>query len=472
MSTSSTPITKDMRPLHYAMYDIYGPAYGTFPVYINTNKGIAGLKEYQDVNSAIRAELPLAKLTVSITNPDNVIHGDERLYFIPGTLVDNTNGKIYTNKPHEPFCHEVDIDIHGLNSDIIPLIRYADRETGIIPTDKVPESILARLYRAIIKPENPANTVPGAAEYSKLDYLATFKPLAEQIRANPEHVQFRLQLNIKPTPYDTELDKVTRLDTHALYPAVESGKRAMLSDGRCKAFGCEFTGSELEIKEHLRTSPECHYIDYYAASHSKLASKASVRDYIKSYITKEDIDRFQRKDGSKFWFMATYKTISGPVTVIEYTCASTLCDFKCDTLHKLMEHYRLLGARGPALDEYYKTHPTALESTTEAENREFMYSIVQPDDKTPKFMLIPVGVNVSDGNVDKEVEKLREQLANSEAKCVWCNKARPNAVLPECGHVDLMCFDCRMKKTSWSGHWHCYACYGTQYCRFVIKINS
>jgi len=169
-----------MRPLHYAMYDIHGPAYGTFPVYIYTNKGPVGLKEYQDVNSAIRVELPHAKLTITITNPENVISNDERLYFIPGTL--SNNAKIYTNKPHEPVCYEVDIDIHGLNSDVVPLIRYTESETGIIPTDKVPDSILARLYRAVIKPENPANTVPGASDYSKLDYLAKGTPVQANYR--------------------------------------------------------------------------------------------------------------------------------------------------------------------------------------------------------------------------------------------------------------------------------------------------
>lgn len=509
MTTKQTAIQKVMHPLHYAMYDIHGPTYGTFPVYINTGNRMTSFKEYQDVNTLICDELKHAKLTVTITNPDNLTSWDERLYFIQEPM--KNNAKFYTNTTNKLVSYEINIDIQGLNADVIPLIRYADKDSGIVPTDKIPDSILTKLYKAKyniserqqqeidkILYENGMRTYideyghehthwigegtggksffkdmayfpPTAADYAKLDFLDTFKSLAEQIRAYPDHVQFRFQMNthLHTTPYDTELDKIIHADTHSLYPAVESGKRAMLSDGRCKSFGCKFTGSELEIREHLCNSPECRYINYYAASHSKLAAKTSARDSIRSYINKEDIAKFQRRDKSKLWYLATFKTD-------KYVCASALCDFTCETLHKLMEHYRLLGARGPAIDEYYKDNPELLISTTEVENREFMHSMINPDGKTHSMiMLVPIFAARNRSDVDKEVDKLRAQLTNTDAKCVLCRKARPNAVLPVCGHVDMMCFDCRKEKTKQAGgEWHCYSCYGTQYCKFVINIDS
>jgi hypothetical protein len=231
-------ITKQLTASVYALYDIYGPDCGKFPVHIY-NHDDEKLSPYQDVESAIRTELSDATLTITITTCAN---SGERLCYIPDDL---TNSKIYSdslvNGSGDGGYYTVTIPINVLNANVIPLVRYSDPETGIVPTDKVPAGIMERLFKFTM--DTTGRIHLGDDFYIWTGEGTGGKSLCKftQINTDVDNITFRFQMNTKSTQYETELDALDKCDTHLLFPSVESGKRAMMTDGRCKAFGCGFT---------------------------------------------------------------------------------------------------------------------------------------------------------------------------------------------------------------------------------------
>jgi hypothetical protein len=465
-STGTQPaITKNLPASVYAIYDVYGPDCGKFPVHIYRQHD-EKLVAYQDVESAIRTELPDATLTISISTGEN---SGERLCYIPDDL---EKSKIYSNSPmnnrSDGGYYTVTVPISVLGAYVIPLIWYSDPVTGSVPVDKVPTAIIERLFKSTPDTVDTDKIHLGEDFYLWTGEGTGGKSVCKftQINTTTDNVTFRFQMNTKSTEYETELDALDKCDTHRLFPEVKSGRRAMMADGRCKAFGCGFTGIEAEVKAHLKSSPDCRYIENFAASHSKIAAKVT------------DIDTPIRHNGaiSFLWGgrklgIYKYNYATNPPTKT-YTCASTLCDFTCDSENLLMEHYRLLGARGPAIDKYFSQHPERVLNTTEAENREYFKQLVKPGAiRPPPAVLFRHGG--SSHHQAGEIDKCINQLRNPNIKCVKCWNCQPNGVISPCGHFDNMCVECRKIIGKASAHvMYCSTCHTRQPIKFLIEINA
>ncbi len=286
-----------------------------------------------------------------------------------------------------------------------------------------------------------------------------------QINTTTDNVTFRFQMNTKSTEYETALDALDKCDTHRLFPEVKSGRRAMMSDGRCKAFGCGFTGTEDEVKAHLTSSPDCRYIENFAASHSKIAAKVTDTCVIHKYIP---------NSFGKTHALGTYEynhTTNPPTKT--YTCASALCDFTCDSENLLMEHYRLLGARGLAIDKYYRDHPERVLNTTEAENREYLKQLVKPGISQQHQSTVLFRHGASSHQLTGEIDKCINQLRNPNIKCVKCWDCQPNGIISPCGHIDNMCAACRKLTGKSKSHvMYCSTCHTRQPIKFLIEINA
>lgn len=455
-------ITKNLPASLYALYDVYGPDCGKFPVHIYRQHD-EQLVPYKDVDSAIRSELPDTTLTITITTSEN---SGERLCYIPDDL---EKSKIYSNSPMNNRCdgyYTVTVPISVLGAYVIPLIRYSDPVTGNVPVDKVPTAIIEKLFKS-----TPDTVYTNRIHLGEDFYLWTGEGTGgksmckfTQINTTSDNVTFRFQMNTKSTQYETELDSLDTCDTHRLFPEVKSGRRAMMGDGRCKAFGCRFTGTEAEVKEHLKSSPDCRYIENFAASHSKIAAKVTDTCVIHKYIP---------SSFGKTHALGTYEynhTTKPPTKT--YTCASALCDFTCDSENLLMEHYRLLGARGLAIDKYYREHPERVLSTTEAENREYLKQMVKPGAiRPPPAVLFRHGA--SSHHQTGEIGNCINQLRNPNIKCVKCWDCQPNGIISPCGHIDNMCVECRKITGKSKSHvMYCSTCHTCQPIKFLIEINA
>ena len=465
--------TKQLTASVYALYDIYGPDCGKFPVHIYKHDD-EKLSPYQDVESAIRTELSDATLTITITTCTN---SGELICYIPDDLA---NSKIYSdslvNGSGDGGYYTVTIPINVLNANVIPLVRYSDPETGIVPTDKVPAGIMERLFKFTM--DTTGRIHLGDDFYIWTGEGTGGKSLCKftQINTDVDNITFRFHMNTKSTQYETELDTVDRCDTHRLFPEVAGGRRAQMSDGRCKAFGCGFTGTEDEVKAHLKTSPECRYIENFAASHSKIAAKVTdsvVLDHT-AFNNTQTFHTWRPKTIAKTHVLGTYKyNHSTKPSTKTYTCASALCDFTCDTENLLMEHYRLLGARGLAIDKYFSQHPERVLNTTEAENREYFKQLVKPGaNQSPPTVLFRHGGSShhqDTGTVDKYINQLR----NPNIKCIKCRECKPNGIISPCGHIDNMCIGCRkITCKSNANAMYCLTCHARQPIKFLIEINA
>ncbi len=461
-STVTQPaITKNLPASVYALYDIYGPDCGKFPVHIYRQHD-EQLVPYKDVDSAIRSELPDTTLTITITTSEN---SGERLCYIPDDLA---KSKIYSDSlVNGSGNHVVTVPINVLNANVIPLVRYADPLTGIVPTDKVPTGIMERIFKSTIDTTNRVHL--GGDFYLWTGEGTGGKSMCKftQINTTTDNVTFRFQMNTKSTEYETELHSLDKCDTHRLFPEVKSGRRAMMGDGRCKAFGCGFTGTEIEVKAHLKSSPDCRYIENFAASHSKIAAKVTDTDTPIRHNIGSNYKLY------KGYSLGSYKYNhdTNPPTKT-YTCASALCDFTCDSENMLMEHYRLLGARSPAIDKYFSQHPERVLCTTEAENREYFKQLVKPGAiRPPPAVLFRHGA--SSHHQTGEIDKCINQLRNPNIKCVKCWDCQPNGIISPCGHIDNMCVECRKITGKSKSHlMYCSTCHTRQPIKFLIEINA
>ena len=399
---------KAIAPSITGLYELYGNVAGLFQ--IRSYVANSGEKSYYGtINDAIQNEFPNAELIISIKLPS--LEKGKLVYYI----YKNDKLEFLTLGNWQDDIWSMHISVKKLGCAIIPLISYADK-TGIVPESKIPTRY--KHYNFYTGDDVSGKKIPKNA-----DDLTTSK-LFEHINIDNggNSITYKLCHNSTMTKYENAIARINKLDTHGLYPAVYEYKRAQLNDGCCMAFNCKFKGTEEEIKAHLKAAPDCNYIGQYAASHSKIASNAkSAVEILATYST--------------IYKAGICRKIFG-TTEVEYVCKSPICRFKTNNIHYMYEHYRLLGARGFIIHDYYKNREL-LKQTTEAENRDHLKAQV-PNPDAKNISVLNYAVHNSHIAF---VEDFMADFTDKDAVCKICFVTRPNVISTSCKHVEI-CSSC------------------------------
>lgn len=433
------------------LYELYGSDINDFPVYAYSTY-ISNKGEFGNIINAIINEFSRAELTITVKH-NNVIQGQpaKSLYYIPPCkqankcfehettcvgpenidplIIEMTkNDKLYVFRTDE-FTNTwtITLKIGDLLTDVIPFIGKGDPNTNIIPLKNVPEKFAPNNF--YFGPYTTERIITKKIKNKMSRTEPTGIIMFEKLNITPDiEITYTFNVNYILTPYECQLETIETMDVHLLHPAVKDGKRARLCDGQCKAFGCAFTGSEEEVKEHLQSIKNNNYIDNYAASHSKIAFKTKGSPIKYANNAKRDANI------KTLGYMT--KICSIPEPIYKLACASALCQFTCDNEHQLYEHYRLIGAHGPEISKYYQQNSLLLRETTELDNRNHLKSIIA--NKKPKPTILNYSIIK---NHQSHVDDFINAFNDPESVCKICFVAKPNVIPTSCKHVEI-CSEC------------------------------
>lgn len=411
----------------YGLHKLYGEKTGHFRIF---KHGVTHPLGY--LQHILLKEYPDCTLTINI-KPNHPFTKDQSLYLMVDSKFELMAkfDIISSADPTIDQSYQLVLKSIELGTSIIGLLKY----NGIVQLDDIPKIYtLQNIYKCTNNLHTDYN-IPKYINKVALSRLCDIRPIvnndpigAIDIGGDNVSISYIFNINSKKSLYQLEIDKINAVPSHALYPEVICGKRAMLTDGKCKSWGCTFTGNADEIKSHLQSSPQCNYIDNYASSHSKLAAKSNTL-YCRSNMPSETRARA----------LCLRKTIINDNKVSHdiYICNSGLCNFKSDSLDIVMHHYRLLGCQLQCkfLNTYFTDGCISNTSTTEAENRKWMIesldkSLLQSSDYLSVFK------NTMESRID-HVDDFITIFTDPDNLCKICYTTRANIVNINCKHVDI-----------------------------------